>query len=97
MTGKIVDHTKDLTLEELCERCEMSRDAVSAYIEHGLIDVEGDVSQWRFSQVNIVKLRAAYRVERDLSLNPAGATLALELMSQIDALKSQIRRTSDSE
>jgi chaperone modulatory protein CbpM len=39
-----------------------------------------------------VRVQKAHRLERDLGLNPAGAALALDLMAQIDELKTQIRR-----
>ena len=51
-----------------------------------------DITRWRFSEISVVRIQKAYRLEKDLRLNPAGAALALELMSQIEELKIQIKR-----
>lgn len=95
MSEDLSDQPAELSLDDICEKCGMSADAVTAYIEQGLIEVEGDLENWRFTQHSVIRLRTAYRVEKDLSLNPAGATLALELMAQIEDLKRQLRRFSE--
>jgi len=93
MTGEIVSEKSKLALQDICERCGLPETTVRAYVEEGVIEVEGgDIAHWRFSEVSLVRVQKAYRLERDLGLNPAGAALALDLMSQIEELKTQLRR-----
>lgn len=93
MTGEILSEKNKLALLEVCERCGLPETTVRAYVEEGVLEVDGDdVARWRFSEVSIVRVQKAHRLERDLGLNPAGAALALDLMAQIDELKTQIKR-----
>ncbi len=93
MTGSILSEKRKLTLQDVCERCSLTEETVRAYVDEGLIEAEGDnVVRWQFSEVTIVRAMKAHRLEADLGLNPAGAALALDLIEQIDKLKSQLER-----
>jgi chaperone modulatory protein CbpM len=93
MTGEMLSEKNKLALQDICERCGLPETTIRAYVEEGVIEVEGnDVARWRFSEVSMVRIQKACRLERDLGLNPAGAALALDLMAQIDELKTQIKR-----
>ncbi len=93
MTDKVLSEDLDLLLEDFCETCGLSESRVLSYVEEGVISVQGeDVKRWRFSEVNIVQVQKADRLERELRLNPAGVALALELMSEIEDLKNQLKR-----
>jgi chaperone modulatory protein CbpM len=93
MTSEILSEKNKLALQDICERCGLPETTVRAYVEEGVIEVEGDnVARWRFSEVTMVRVLKAHRLERDLGLNPAGAALALDLIEQIDELKSQLKR-----
>lgn len=97
MASEILNDDPVLTLEELCENCGLPAAKVTAYVEEGLIEVRGEVvTEWRFSEASIVQIGKAHRLEQDLRLNPAGATLVLELIARIEALKAQIRRLEKS-
>ena len=94
MTGEVLSEEHKLTLNNICESCGLSESKVRTYIEESVVEVQGDdVKLWRFSEVSVVKIQKAHRLERDLRLNPAGAALALDLMSQIEELKNQLRRS----
>ena len=97
MTGEVLSEDHKLALEDICENCGLSESKVITYIEEGVVEVEGDdVKLWRFSEVSMVQIQKAHRLERDLRLNPAGAALALELMAQIEDLKNQLKRFQQS-
>lgn len=93
MSSELASARREMSLAELCEKCELSEVKVRAYVEEGVIDVEGEeVERWSFSEVCLVQIRRAHRLERDLGLNPAGAALALELAAEIDRLKQRLER-----
>lgn len=82
-----------LTLEDVCESCALSMTEIRAYVEEGLIEVQGDdVTHWRFSRASLIQIQKAYRLEWDLRLNPAGVALAFDLLEQIDDLKNRLKR-----
>ena len=93
MIDGLLKDQKSLTLQDICDQCNLSRDCVVAYIEEGLIEVSGSaVSSWRFSEIHMLHIQKANRLERDLRLNPAGSVLVLELMQEIEQLKNQLKR-----
>ena len=62
-------------------------------IEEGVIVPGGDAPEvWRFSALHLRRARVAIRLQRDLGVNLAGAALALQLLDELDTLRSQLRR-----
>ena len=93
MSGDLLNEEALLTLQDLCENCGLTSVQITAYVEEGIVEVQGnDVTRWRFSEVSMVKLQKAHRLNQDLGLNPAGAALAMELLEKIDDLKNQLKR-----
>lgn len=93
MSDEVLSDELKLALEDICRTCELPESKALAYIEEGVVDVQGNsVEQWRFSELSIIQFKKAQRLEQDLGLNPAGVALALELMTQINELKTQLRR-----
>lgn len=93
MSGEMLSEDRKLALKDICEHCGLPESKVRAYIQEGVVEVRGDdITRWRFSEVSVVQIQKAHRLEKDLRLNPAGAALALELMSQIEDLKNQLKR-----
>ena len=92
-TGTIVTSTAELTIDELCATCGLSKDKIVTYVAEGIIEPLGDAAvEWRFSQTTVVEVHRAKRLEQDLGLNEAGLALAIELLSQIDDLKRKLAR-----
>lgn len=93
MAGKVLSEEHELVFEDICEKCEVPKSKIFAYIEEGVVEVRCDEAKhWRFSEVSIVRIQQAHRLEQDLRLNPAGAALALDLMAKIEKLKNQLKR-----
>jgi chaperone modulatory protein CbpM len=86
----ILDESHTLTLEELCERCQVEITWIDEMVAQGVISpVEGGR---QFAEVTIRTVRTARRLEHDFALNPSGVALAMDLLSEIDRLKSELRR-----
>jgi chaperone modulatory protein CbpM len=92
MTAEILSDDPVLTLDELCRVCGLTELTVRTYVEEGVIEVHGvDATHWRFSEVSVVRIQKAWRLERDLHLNAPGVALALELMSRIEELERKLQ------
>ena len=92
MNDDILNDHEALTLEDVCQNCNLDQEVVLTYVQEGLIDINShNVGTMRFSHSHIVRIQKANRLERDLRLNPAGSVLVLELMAQIDDLKNQLK------
>lgn len=88
MTGVVLDDRVTLTLREVCEVCGLEESVVVEMVEEGIADpLDQRASHWEFTGLAVTRLRTAYRLQRDLHINLAGAALALDLLEEIRSLK----------
>jgi chaperone modulatory protein CbpM len=94
-TGTIVEDDP-LTLAELCRACGVHADWVINLVEEGIIEPDGkEIYLWHFSGVSLVRVRSALRLQRDLGINLAGIGLALDLMEELEKLRTQLNQTEN--
>ena len=90
--SEIIDAETMCSLDELCRACNVEADWIAALVEHGVIEPVGDRgSEWQFATLSIVRVAKAKRLERDLSLNPPGLALVLDLLDEIANLRSRLK------
>lgn len=90
-TGTVIEDDS-LTLEQLCHACGVHADWVISLVEESIIEPQGDEIQvWRFSGASLVRVRSALRLQRDLGVNLAGIALALDLMEELENLRTQLK------
>lgn len=93
-TGTIIEDDDPLTLSELCRACGVHADWVINLVEEGIIEPDGkEIRLWRFSGVSLVRVRSALRLQRDLGVNLAGIGLALDLIEELEKLRTQLNLT----
>lgn len=91
-TGNIIEEDS-LTLGELCRACDIHADWVISLVDEGIIDPEDkEIKVWRFSGSNLARVRSAIRLHRDLGINLAGIGLVLDLMEELENLRTQLRQ-----
>lgn len=89
----INDEHNEITLNELSRALNASPDFVIALIEYEVIQPRGQhQDDWRFNALCIRRARLAQTFQRDLHVNLSGINLALDLLDQIDDLKSQLQQ-----
>jgi chaperone modulatory protein CbpM len=77
------------TLEELCLCCKADADWVISIVDYGIIEPMGaERSQWRFTSMSVVRAVKAKRLERDLKINIPGIAVVLDLLEEIERLRS---------
>jgi chaperone modulatory protein CbpM len=81
-----------LTLDDLCRACAVQTEFVLTLLEEGVAQpAEGEAAAtWRFSEVQVHRVTVAWRLQRDLGVNPAGAALALQLLDEVETLRAQL-------
>ena len=88
-TGVVLDETLTLTLHEVCEACGFEESIVIEMVEEGVAEpLSPTTEEWVFSGIAVARLRTAYRLQRDLHVNLAGAALALDLLDEIRRIRS---------
>jgi chaperone modulatory protein CbpM len=75
----VVEDDVEFTLVELSRACHAGIDQMVVLVDEGLLTPSGDDPQsWRF--------------ERDLELNPSGTLVVLDLLEEIESLRSRLWR-----
>ena len=97
LEGVLLDEKVELTIDELCRACSSSKDWVIELVEEGAIEPIGQevrraqATQWIFPASSLKRAQTAMRLQRDLDINLSGIALALDLLNEIEVLKSRLR------
>jgi chaperone modulatory protein CbpM len=92
VSSEIIETGTICSLEELCHACNVDAKWIAELVEHGVIEpVSSAGSDWQFASVSVVRVAKAKRLERDLSLNPPAVALVLDLLQEIDELRSRLK------
>ena len=96
LSGDVLEENVELTLAELCCACRVPAEVVFELVEEGVVEPLGrDPMHWRFRGISVRRVHCALRLERDLGVNVAGAALALDLLEELEALRTRLKRFDD--
>ena len=94
LSGLLLDHAQTLSLADLCRYCAIPAEQVLVMVEQGIIEPQESrvtTSRWVFASPQILRVKTAMRLQRDLGINIAGAALALELLDEVKQLRQQLK------
>ena len=93
LRGEILEKDIELSLGELSKACKLPAEHVIEFVEQGVIEPSGrEPSKWRFRGICIQRVRCAQRLKRDLGINTPGAALAIDLLEELERLRTRLRR-----
>jgi chaperone modulatory protein CbpM len=79
-----------LSVEEFCQSAELTAEHLRKLVEHGIVQPFGETpAQWLFDVDALALAKRALRLHRDLQVQWAGVALALELMDELEHLRSE--------
>lgn len=89
----VVEEDVQFTLVELSRACRADVEQLVALVVEGVLTPSGDAApRWRFSGATLRRARVALRLAHDLELSADSTALVLDLLDEIEALKSRLRR-----
>jgi chaperone modulatory protein CbpM len=89
--GSIVEHDVHMTIVELAKATCTPQDMIMAWVSEGVLSPAGaSPEDWRFSGNSLQRAKTAARLMHDLELNLPGVALALNLLEELDQLRSQL-------
>lgn len=92
----MTDIQLSVSFTELCEACGTEQQVLIEMVEFGVIEVEppqhSEPEHWQFPTATIERAQKALRLHHDLAVNLEGVALALDLLDEIDHLKSRIEQ-----
>ncbi|ABE33645.1 merR HTH regulatory family protein [Paraburkholderia xenovorans LB400] len=93
LKGQIVDENIEFTLVELSRVSGASEEELTLWVSEGVFEPTGEQPQeWRFSGAALRRVQTAQRLAHDFQINAPGVALALDLLDEIDLLRSRIKR-----
>ncbi|MGC2456423.1 MAG: chaperone modulator CbpM [Gallionellaceae bacterium] len=88
----ILEEQTQLTLADLCRACDVQEERIVELVDIGVLEPLGrEPARWRFGGASLHRARTALRLQRDLDIDVAGAALALELLDEIESLRTRLR------
>jgi chaperone modulatory protein CbpM len=93
LTAVILEVDVELSLTQMCEACSVESEEVIKLVEEGVLEPLGsDTDRWRFPGISLQRARMALRLQQDLGVNVAGAALALDLLDELNKLRTDLKR-----
>jgi chaperone modulatory protein CbpM len=93
-TAVIVEQQVSFTLVTLCQASGASAEQVHALVGEDLLrPVGSSPADWHFAGDALLQTRRSLRLARDLELNIAGVAVVMDLLAEIERLRSRLRRT----
>lgn len=88
----VVEEHVSFTLSALCQASGTQPELVHGLVGEGLLQPTGQgPDDWRFSGDALPQTRKALRLARDFELDLAAVGLVMELLAEIDRLRSRLR------
>lgn len=92
VSGIVLDEQVQYSLNEVCQACSIRTEWVIELVDHGIIQPSGgEPREWRFPGSSVHTAMKARRLQRDLDLNLSAVALALELLDELETLRSRLR------
>ena len=93
LVGTILEEEVEHLHEEVGLQGRLSAERVIELAEEGVIEPIGrNPASWRFRGVSLRRIRCAQRLEQDLGLNTAGVALVLDLLEELEELRTRLGR-----
>lgn len=95
LSGIVLDESTELTLNELSRACSRSAEWIIELVDEGALEPvsrQQAQTKWRFSGSSLQRARTAMRLQRDLGVNLAGVALAMDLLDEIEQLRTRLCR-----
>jgi chaperone modulatory protein CbpM len=93
LSGDLLEENVELSLAQLCHACELSEEQIVELVDQGVIAPLGhEPANWRFLSISLRRVRLTRNLKRDLGVNTPGAALALDLLEELEQLRTRLRR-----
>lgn len=93
LAAELIEHAAALTAEQLATCCQAEVAWIAELVQEGILVVEGeDPAAWRFDSSALARALKARRLQRDFGANLEALGLILDLMEQVERLRSALRR-----
>jgi chaperone modulatory protein CbpM len=95
LAGTLIDETTEVSVEQLSIFCSVRRERIVALVQEGVLEPvlkrrSRRADDWRFASESLKRAARAIRLQRELEIDISALGLVLDLLEQIEALRSRI-------
>lgn len=91
LIGVLIDETTTISFIEVCQKYNIPEELFIEMIEQGLFPNQpSDPQKVALGQKELHRLESAFRLHRDLGINPPGVALALDLLEEIEQMRHEL-------
>ncbi len=91
LVGVLIEETTTISFNEVCRKYNIPKELLIDMIEQGLFPTQTtQVEQVALDQKALRRLESAFRLHRDLGINLPGVALALELLEEMEKMRSEL-------
>ncbi|MCP0913976.1 MULTISPECIES: chaperone modulator CbpM [Legionella] len=91
ITGLLVDENHTVSFIEVCEKYDISEELLQGMLEQGLFShPPKDVKNLQIDYAMVRRIQSAKRLQQDLGVNIPGVVLVLELLEELEQLRSEL-------
>ena len=89
----VLDDDMTWGITEVSSLCRVDHQLIFEMVNEGLLSPEGcSPETWRFHAVEIKRIQVTLRLQNDLRVNLPGAALVLDLLEELEELRSRLRQ-----
>lgn len=91
ITGVVIEESTTYSVTEICHKYHIPKQLMIELVEEGLFpDQTNDIEQLALNPSALRRLETAFRLHRDLEVNLPGVALALQLLDEIEQMRSEL-------
>ena len=90
VTGHIVEEEVEFSLADLSQCCRVNAEWLMTLVGEGILEPLESSGRPRFAGHSVHRVRTVQRLQRDLGVNLAGAALALDLLTEMTAMRARL-------
>lgn len=90
--GEVLEEDVEMSMADLCRVCHLSVEEIHVLVEEGIVEPLDGRTHWRFRAASVRRVHRAVQLRQDLGVNWAGAALALDLLDELQQLRTRLRR-----
>lgn len=91
LSGIILEEQTELTLADISRTCSVHAEYIIELVDEGVLAPLGrEPILWRFTGGHMQRVTVALRLQRDLGINLAGVALVLQLLDEIEVLRTRL-------
>lgn len=92
VAGVLMDENSTISFVEVCQRCNISKEALEEMMDHGLFnDQQIQKKEMHFDVKSLLRIQSACRLQQDLGINLPGVVLVLELLDELEQVRNELK------